>query len=339
MREQNASISSEDALIAKIRALVERAGCTQRILNGIGDDAAVWQPSRSNRSIITSDMLVEGVHFTRDLMSLHDAGYRAMAANISDAAASGARPVLATVSLGLPKQTPEDDALALYAGIVACAKTFGCAIAGGDCSASPVITISIALVGEVRPSNVKGRSAARAGDVIAVTGPLGASRAGLFAARGTIALEGDLQTQALQSFRQPCACVAQGRWLAASSHVRALMDISDGLSTDLSRICARSSCGALVDAVPVAAAARAAAEALGEDPQAFALAGGEDFELLVAVAPRAFRHLASRFRARFGMDLFAVGRLREGSGVFLLKGGAELPLGSEGYDHFDGAAP
>lgn len=335
MREQNASIPSEDALIAKIRALVESAGCTQRILNGIGDDAAVWQPSRSNRSIVTADMLIEGVHFTRELMSLHDAGFRAMAANISDAAASGARPVLATVSLGFPKETPEEDALALYRGILACAKTYGCAIAGGDCTASPVIAISISLVGEVRPSNVKGRGGARPGDVIAVTGPLGASRAGLFAARGAIELERDLQTQALEAFRVPGARVAQGRWLAASSHVRAMMDISDGLSIDLARICARSSCGAVVENVPVAAAARAAAHALGEDPQAFALAGGEDFELLVAVAPRAFRHLSSRYRARFGSDLIAAGHFREGSGAVLVNAnGAEVPFAPTGFDHF-----
>lgn len=336
MREQNASISGEDALIAKFRDLIESAGCTQRILNGIGDDAAVWQPSRSNRSIVTADMLVEGVHFSRELMSLHDAGYRAMAANISDAAASGARAVLATVSLGLPKETPEADALALYRGIVACAKTYGCAIAGGDCSAAPVIAISIALVGEVRPSNLKGRGGARAGDVIAVTGPLGASRAGLLAARGEVALESHLQAQAFAAFRVPQARVAQGRWLAASAHIRAMMDISDGLSTDLARMCARSSCGALLEDVPVAASATAAARVLGIDPTAFALAGGEDFELLVAVAPRAFRHLASRYRARFGSDLFAVGHFREGSALALRNGADEEPLSSSGYDHFAG---
>ncbi|HET7814776.1 MAG TPA: thiamine-phosphate kinase [Candidatus Baltobacteraceae bacterium] len=339
MREQNASISGEDALIAKFRDLIENAGCTQRILNGIGDDAAVWQPSRSNRSIVTADMLIEGVHFTRGLMSLHDAGYRAMAANISDAAASGARPVLATVSLGLPKDTPQDDALALYRGIVACAKEYRCAIAGGDCSASPAIAISIALVGEVRASNVKTRAGAKPGDIAAVTGPLGASRAGLFAAKGDVVLAPEVQAQAFDAFRVPQARVAQGRWLAASAHVRAMMDISDGLSTDLARMCARSSCGALVEDVPVAASALQAARLQGADPQAFALAGGEDFELLVAVAPRAFAHLASRYRARFGSSLIPIGRFREGSGVAARNADGELPLTPSGFDHFNGAAP
>lgn len=336
MREQNASVSSEDALIEKIRVLIEDAGCTQRLLNGIGDDAAVWQPSRSNRSIVTADMLIEGVHFTRELMSLHDAGYRAMAANVSDAAASGARPVLATVSLGLPKETPEEDVLALYRGIVACAKKYGCAIAGGDLSASAAIAISISLVGEVRASNVKGRGGARAGDVIAVTGKLGASRAGLFAARGALELEVDVRTQAVQAFRVPEARIAEGRWLAASTHVHAMMDISDGLSTDLARMCGRSACGAVLENIPVAACAAAAAQLLDEDPAAFALAGGEDFELLVAVAHRAFAHLASRYRARFGSELIAVGHFREGSGAAVRKGGLEEPLAASGFDHFAG---
>jgi thiamine-monophosphate kinase len=113
-----------------------------------------------------------------------------------------------------------------------------------------------------------------------------------------------------------------------------MMDLSDGLSTDLVRLCAASQCGAIVEDVPMAESARAFATARAEDAQAFALAGGEDFELLVSVDGRAFRHLSERFHKRFGAPLHAIGRVRKGSGIFVLKGGVEEPLAPTGWDPF-----
>ncbi|MFN2449398.1 MAG: thiamine-phosphate kinase [Candidatus Baltobacteraceae bacterium] len=333
MRAKDTRISDEDALIARMRGLLEGANAPRRALNPIGDDVAVWQPSRSHRSVITTDALVEGVHFRRDLMTLHDAGYRAMASNLSDVAAAGARPVLATVALGVPAGTMHDDVLALYAGLADCGAQFGCTVAGGDLTAAAQLFLAVTLVAEVRASNVKGRGGARPGDIAAVTGPLGGSRAGLHYAGERMAPVAHVQA-ALDAFRRPQPRLAQGRWLAASAHVHALMDISDGLSTDLTRMCERSQCGAVVQSVPVAAAARACAAELRADPDAFALAGGEDFELLAAVSKRAFPHLARRFQAHFGSPLIAVGRFREGSGAAVINGVSETPLVPAGYDHF-----
>ncbi len=126
-----------------------------RLLVGIGDDAAVWQPSRSNRSVITTDALVEGVHFTRAAMSARDAGHRALASNLSDIAAMGARPVLATIALGFPRGTDPAWMLDCYDGIAALAKRARCAIAGGDLTRAPAIVLAITVVGEVRASNLK----------------------------------------------------------------------------------------------------------------------------------------------------------------------------------------
>jgi thiamine-monophosphate kinase len=324
----------EDDVVAAIRAIVEPGGATA-VLLGIGDDAAIWQPSRSNRSAITTDALVEGVHFSRDLMTLYDAGWRAIAANASDLAAMGALPVLATVALGIPPGTDEASIVELYRGIAAAAKATGMTIAGGDLTRAPVLTISIAAVGEVRPSNVKTRAGGRPGQVLAVTGALGAARAGLALARAGDSKLGDGATaQALTAFRRPQARCDEGRFLAASRNVEAMMDLSDGLSTDVSRLCSASGCGALLSAVPVAESARSLALERGEDPERFALAGGEDFELLVAVRPRAFEHLARRFEARFGRPLYNIGILRAGSGLAFARGGGEEPIGATGWDHF-----
>lgn len=319
----------EDDVVAAIRAIVAPV-IHRRIVLGIGDDAALWQPSRSHRSAITTDMLVEGVHFTRALMSLSDAGWRAMMANASDVAAMGARPLLATVALGVPAGAVFDEVRDLYDGLSAAAREVRIDIAGGDLSRAPAFTIAVTAVGEVRPSNVKTRADGRPNAILAVTGALGASRAGLDVARNPHLLEGELAVAALEAFRRPRARCAEGRYFGASRNVQAMMDCSDGLSTDLDRLCVASGCGAVVERVPVADAARAAAQKLGVEPERYALAGGEDFELLVAISPRAFGHLAQRFAARFGRPLHRIGFLRETAGIEF----HDQPLQRTGWDHF-----
>jgi thiamine-monophosphate kinase len=197
------------------------------------------------------------------------------------------------------------------------------------------LTIAITVVGEVRVSDAKTRAGGRPGDVLAVTGALGAARAGFELTRGRWPIGDEVETAALRAFRRPQARVADGRFLGASRNVAAMMDVSDGLSTDLDRLCAASDCGATLEFVPVAESARALAAARCEDPERFALAGGEDFELLVAVRPRAFGYLAGRYAARFGRPLHRVGVLRNGSGIEW--NGA--PLERSGWDHFGGERP
>jgi thiamine-monophosphate kinase len=182
-----------------------------------------------------------------------------------------------------------------------------------------VWTIAIAVVGEVRQSDAKLRSGGRPGDVLAVTGPLGAARAGLFG-----------EPAGLLALSRPEPRIAEGRFLAASRNVTAMMDVSDGLSTDVARLAAAAGCGAELDAVPVAPAARAIAEARHENIERFALAGGDDFELLAAIRPRAFGYLAARFNKRFGRALKKVGVLRAEPGVFY--DGERIER--SGWDHF-----
>ncbi|MDQ2858502.1 MAG: thiamine-phosphate kinase [Candidatus Eremiobacteraeota bacterium] len=332
---------TEDTLVAALREIVEapargRVPGPRPIVLGIGDDAAVWQPSRSHLSVITTDALVDGVHFASEQLDARTIGHRAMAANLSDIAAMGARPVLVTVALGVAPQTTESWILECYRGMAALAERHGACIVGGDLVRAPAVTLALTVVGEVSRSRLKRRSGGRPGDVLAVTGALGASRAGLEVLRqqGVLALDEDSRRTALAAFATPQPRVAEGRWLSASANVNAMMDSSDGLSTDLGRLAAASGCGAAIERVPVDPSAAAVASAAGGDARAYALDGGEDFELLVAVAPRAFAHLARRFARRFGRPLLAVGRLEAVRGLRARDGDGERPLAAAGFDHF-----
>jgi thiamine-monophosphate kinase len=321
---------TEDGLIEKLHAIVADAAPAALVV-GIGDDAAVWQPSRSHRSVITTDALVEGVHFTRAAMSASEIGHRALASNLSDIAAMGAKPVLATIAFGIAPDVDEPWMLDCYRGLAALARRAQCAVAGGDIVRAPAITIAITVVGEVRSSNLKLRSDARPGDVIALTGPLGASRAGLAAAVEHPELANDpAAAPALRAFRMPEPRLAEGAWLAASRNVRAMMDTSDGLSTDLARLARASNVGVTIETLPCAEAALAVAARIGADPAAWALDGGEDFELLVAIRPRAFSHLAGRFAQRFGKPLLRVGVATAEPGLRHADGRS---IASAGWDH------
>jgi thiamine-monophosphate kinase len=303
------------------------------VLLGIGDDAAAWQPSRSHRSIVTTDALVDGVHFSSARTSARAIGHRAMASNLSDVAAMGARPVLAVVALGVPADTEAEWILEAYRGLDALARRHGARVVGGDIVRAPVLTFAVTVIGEVSPTRLRTRSGGRSGDVLALTGPLGASRAGLelLAREAPVALE--VREAALRAHETPAPRLAEGRWLAASTNVHAMMDCSDGLSSDVARLAAASRLRAVVDDVPVDPVAVAVACACAADPLAYALDGGEDFELLVAIAPRAFNHLAAAFARRFGRALLRIGALREGAGVALRGPDGERDLDAGGWDN------
>ncbi len=228
----------------------------------------------------------------------------------------GGRPVLATVAIGFPQRIQPESVIEIYRGIDALARKAKVEIAGGDITRSSELFIALTVVGEVSPTSLKRRSGARPNDIVAVTGPLGAARA---------ALESNAD-------HLPVPRIAEGTWLGRSRSVHALMDISDGLALDLARMTTASGCGALVEEVPMTSAARAVAEMQHQDPAHFTAAAGEDFELLAAIAPRAFRYLSGRFRKRFGRPLLRVGQFRKEGGVVLKTARGEAPLVG-GWDH------
>jgi thiamine-monophosphate kinase len=321
---------TEETLVAAIREITASTA-TAKLRLGIGDDAAAWQPSRSHLSVITTDALIEDVHFTRSAMSAADVGHRALAANLSDIAAMGARPVLATVAFGVSSAIDEEWVRDFYRGLAGLAARTGTAIAGGDIVRAPVVSISITVVGEVRRSSMKTRAGALAGDVVAVTGPLGASRAGceILLDRPDLASEA-VFAETLQAYRTPEPRLREGRFLGASRNVHAMMDTSDGIASDLARLCAASNLGSTLDTLPVSVTVETYCKRLGLDAQTFAIEAGEDFELLLAIDRRAFPYLAARFRAHTGRELIGIGEITAEPGLRLRGGTA---LNARGYDH------
>ncbi len=277
---------------------------------------------------------MDGVHFLSEQMEPRVIGHRAMAANLSDVAAVGARPVLATVALGVSEATEERWVLECYRGMHALATMHRTQIVGGDVTRASAVLLSITVVGEVRRIHLKRRAGGKPGDVLAVTGPLGASRAGLeLRRRPELEVDEDSRARALQGFDSPQPRMREGRWLGASANVHAMMDCSDGLSLDVARLARASDCGAVLENIPVAPPATVVARAAGDEGLRYALEGGEDFELIVAIVPRAFRHLASRFEAHFKRPLLAVGRLEVEPGLRMREGGVEREVVPRGWDH------
>ena len=336
------STLTEDDLVA---AMVEALGTPPRALRvGIGDDSAVWKTSPHHLSLLTTDMLVDGVHFRLAATTPQSLGWKALAENLSDIAAMGGWPTVAVVGLGLTDQVDERWVRRLYGGFAELAGISQCAIAGGDIVRAPAVTLAITVAGEVRKTNLRTRAGAKAGDVIALTGPLGLAAAGLRVlddsqSANVLALERSssaLVAALREAYLRPAPRLREGRFLGSRRSVRAMMDISDGISTDAARMARACGLDTVLDAaalVPNPAVARGAA-ALGADAMSFVLNGGDDYELMAAIQPRAFKHVATAFGKRFSRRLEAVGHFESGSGaVWLERLGKRERLADAGYDH------
>lgn len=341
------SAIGEDGLVERIRRLLPRS---RQALVGIGDDCAVLRPSAGKDLLLTTDLLVEQVDFTKQTTTPFRLGRKAMAVNLSDIGAMGGLPRAALVVLALPPETDSAFVDELYRGLQKEGAQFGVEVIGGDLSASSTLMIGVTLVGEVEPGRAVTRSGAKPEDRIWITGRLGASAAGLAALRAGFRLQGDRVEApfelsadlekaihaALERHLCPVPRVREGRALATASVVSAMIDLSDGLATDLANLCRESSVSARIreDRIPVDPAASVVAQHLGRDAMAMALGGGEDFELLFtsSALPTEIIRLFSD-----GQSVTEVGEVQEkeaGRGCLLVqRTGNEVPL-TGGYDHF-----
>lgn len=299
----------EFALIDQITRLVGGVA-SSRLRIGIGDDAAAWRPRPGHDVVITTDVLIERVHFRLDWTDWGSLGHKALAVNLSDIAAMGARPRLAFVDLGLRGSERDQEVLDFYRSARKLGQRFGLAIAGGDTTRAPNgVVIAVTVVGDVpkdgRP--LLTRSAARPGDLIGVTGPLGLAAAGLrVLERGLKTLDGSPAMQ--EAYHRPQPRVWEG-WLLRRCGVRAAMDLSDGLLGDLPKICERSGVSAIVDLfrLPIPNAIKWGFS----DWRDLALRGGEDYELLFTAPPHVFERVCRAFRRAGLRPPFRIGQIVE----------------------------
>ena len=305
-----------------IRRVAARLGPNAR---GLGDDCATV-PWQGGVLVLSSDLSIEGVHFRREWLQPIEIGWRAAAAALSDLAAAGAQPIGVLASLGVPSSEGEvtED---IMAGVGEACAAVDAVVLGGDLSRADALTIDVCAVGSAR--NPVGRGGAKPGDSLWLTGQLGGARAALTMWQQ----HREPQASARAAFARPEPRIDAGRWLAEHG-ARAMIDVSDGLASDVGHIAARSGVRAMValDQLPLGPGVDEAAAVVGQHPAEFAAAGGEDYQLLVAMPGDFTAEAARTFHAELELPLTEVGRIEQGAGVELLLDG--VPRRIAGYDHF-----
>lgn len=297
----------EHALIRWIASITGTPSTPADVLLGIGDDAAVVRPRRNHVDVLTTDVQVEGVHFTRETSRAADVGHRALHVNLSDIAAMGAEPRVALLSLGLPATLEAAWVAECVYAMVDAARAARVHLVGGNISRSPTLFIDVTVSGTAKPRHLLRRSGARAGDELYVSGNVGAAAAGL-AWLGHAGHDADATSpspalaDALARYRRPEARLGLGLQVGRNKAASACMDTSDGLADALRQLASASGVGVRVERtrVPVAPAVVEIAATTGADAEALVWSGGEDYELLFAV-PRRLRRRFLHATGRKGM--------------------------------------
>ena len=328
----------ERTLIEQIRARVPPAPAWLTV--GIGDDAAVVTPERGALEILTTDALVEGVHFDRRISTPHDIGWKALAVNLSDIAAMGGTPRLALLSLGLPASLAAAEIHELIDGFLALAAEARVTLAGGNITRSPgPLFVDVTVTGFARRRHVLTRGTARAGDALYVSGDVGAAAAGLgwsMTSKGIAGVEGvEGMDACVRRYCAPEPRVRLGALLGRNRAATACMDLSDGLADAVRQLARASGLGAIVDgaALPIPPAAREWFRRAGTDPVRAATAGGDDYELLFAAPRRTGGRLATVIRQARGIAVTKIGELTAETELVLLNNGAREQL-PDGFVHF-----
>jgi thiamine-monophosphate kinase len=311
------------------------------VIRGIGDDCAVIRLGR-RKYLVTTDALVEGVHFLSQTLPPHKLGGKSLAVNISDIAAMGGDPLFAFLNLGLPKPIPEGFLSSFLRGFKKEAQRFQVALLGGDTFLSPGgISIGITVIGRAA-DDIPYRSRAKVGDRIFVSGFLGDSAAGLTLLRQENKDQFGLPERVLRflirAHQNPEPKLRLGQFLVRRRYVRAMIDLSDGLGSDLRHICQASGVGAQLDkdSLPLSGALLTAAPYLKRTPLSLALQGGEDYQLLFTVPKTVASRMEKAALVSLNQKLFDIGEIIPGEKIFLRTAEKIKEVKVYGYDHFKG---
>ncbi|MDR0955084.1 MAG: thiamine-phosphate kinase [Rikenellaceae bacterium] len=304
---------------------------------GIGDDGAVIPLSDRQSLVVTTDMLIEGVHFVRSAIRPEDLGYKTLAVNLSDVAAMGAVPIASFLSVGWPADVSEAWREGFLQGYRSLSEEFGVPLLGGDTTASGRIVLSVTALGKVSNERIKRRNGARVGDLICLTGSLGDSAAGLVIQ--TEQPENEAEKQLLRAHHRPRPYIKEGEWLGGQRAVHAMMDVSDGIASDLRHILDESGVSARIDLdrLPISAALRDVAARRGWDAEQLAAAGGEDYVLLLTVDPQAFEAVNREYHLTFGTPLHPIGTIEAAEAepsIAWSREGKIISINWQGFTHF-----
>jgi len=304
---------------------------------GIGDDCALIPLNDIENYVVTTDLLIENIHFLKERITPEELGHKSLAVNLSDIAAMGSEPKFSFLSLGIPKQTSIEYLNAFMNGYKALSKKYHTPLMGGDTTKSPdKLMINVVVVGQCKKSDVRLRSMAKEGDLICVTGFLGDSPAGLNILLNNVELN-QKNKLLVQKHHVPEPRIKEGIWLAKQNSVHAMMDISDGISSDLMHILNTSgkSADIHIEKLPVSETMRNVAKEYAWSEIELATSGGEDYELLFTIDRKEIDNLKKAYVANFLEDITVIGEIKKGdTGITWLKNGNEITINKGGYDHF-----
>ncbi len=330
----------EFGLIDQITRLVDKEQKNNgRVSVGIGDDTAVVAPPDADRMLLTTDTMVENVHFNRAYARGVDIGYKAMATNISDIAAMGGRPDFATITLGLPRDTDVEFIKDIYRGLLDCGREYGATIVGGDLTKANKVFVTVGLTGHAATDLVKLRSYAEPGDIVMVTGDLGGAAAALKGLKAGARPGRGMPKSLFLRFARPTPRLEEGR-IAAEAGAGAMQDISDGLLADLRHICQASGHGAriMLDDIPVFPEAVRLPGLSKASALNLAVTGGEDYELIITAEPAKARIIKAKVEVETATSVTFIGKIKEdGDEIEMIDAAGKKVLRKRaGYEHFNG---
>ena len=309
-------------------------GSSELLTKGIGDDCAVFGEEDGRKWVVTTDMLVENIHFVMRWHTPYQLGRKCIAVNLSDIAAMGANPLFALLSVSIPVSVDDEWCDRWLEGMRSMLQAYNCQLIGGDTTSGERLTINVTIIGIAKGENILYRSSARPGQDVYVTGFLGESSAGLQILQRGLNHSHEYE-RLLKAHLDPTPQVEAGQMLSNCRYVAAMQDISDGISTDIAHICKASGVSAIIErkSLPVSEEIQGFCDKNNIDVYDLILNGGEDYQLVFTAEPKAKKIIAETAH-NLNTPITKIGVIEKGEGVFLIDGlGNRTDITFSGYEH------